>query len=301
MRPSLLQSRNLMFLQAYIDDSHDDVAGTYVLAGYIASVENWAAFSAEWERLLPLTTKNKQGVHRFKMSEMNMRGRMSDVPIFHATIMRHAEMAVACIINKKVLRESVDNLVATIDWPAWGTLEIEIDQLKAKWRDPFYFAFRALMDGFHVEMHKGSEFIKFDGPVDFYFDREEANENYIRTIWQDYINHRPDEHKTLYGRTPRFEKEEEFLPLQAADFRAWWVRKWATDLGAENAMKGTYPFGLASGRTIPGLFFTADAEQIKRTVSEAIGNGITEGFKLGLKPSVKPSLKSRYWPRDKPL
>ena len=286
-----------MTLQAFIDDSRDDPSGTYVLAGYIASVEKWAAFSEDWEKLLPLATKNKNGVHRFKMAEMNGRGRMNHVPTFHRTILKHVDMAVACIIDKKLLRAVVDRLVATANYPGWGELELAIEPLKVKWRDPFFCAFRALMDGFHQRMHEGSEFIPFKGPVDFVFDREQANEKYIRSIWQEYIDRRPDEYRDLYGRTPQFEDEEKSIPLQAADFRAWWIRKWAVELGAENAMKGDYPYEIERV-PLPGLLFTMTEEQMAKSVGEAIGTALEEGYGRGLQVPVKPSPSARFWPRD---
>jgi len=35
--------------------------------------------------------------------------------------------------------------------------------------------------------------------------------------------------KKYYGSTPAFRDEIKFLPLQSADFYAWWVRKWYVD------------------------------------------------------------------------
>jgi hypothetical protein len=45
-------------------------------------------------------------------------------------------------------------------------------------------------------------------------------------MWADYIEIRPQEVVQYYGANPRFEDDEEFVALQAADFWAWWVRKW---------------------------------------------------------------------------
>ena len=39
-------------LQAYVDGSGTGAKDTLVLAGYIATVEQWAAFSMDWEQLL---------------------------------------------------------------------------------------------------------------------------------------------------------------------------------------------------------------------------------------------------------
>lgn len=298
MRPSLISNRGLMVLQAFIDDSRDAASGTYVLAGYIASVENWTAFAAQWERLLPLATKNKNGIHRFKMTEMNRRGRMKDVALFHSVITEHVEMSVACVIDANMLRDVVDRIVATADFPNWGELELNIDQFKVKWRDPFYFCFRAIMDGFHKKMHEESEFVPFRSPVDFIFDREEANENFVRSIWQEYLDRRPDEHRKLYGRVPQFEADEEFVALQAADFRAWWIRKWALELGAEKAYDGAYPFAVDGCKKVPGLLFTATEDQMLKITGEALGAGVQELVKAGGQLPVIPGPLTRFWPRE---
>ena len=284
-----------MAIQAYIDDSRDDEGGTYVLAGYVASVENWAAFSSEWESLLPLTPKNKKGAHRFKMSAMT--GRMEDVPLFHSVIMKHVEMAVSCTVNMHLLRTVVDRLIVSANYPGWGDLEIATDPLKAKWRDPFFFAFRGLMDGFHSEFAKQSPFIPFTGPVDFIFDREQANELYIRSIWEEYIERRSDEHRALYGRKPQFEDDEQFLPLQAADYRAWWVRKWIMKHGAANVSDGNYPYPTGN-RSIPCLYFDATEEQIATIAGRAIGEGLIEALKMGHSLPIKDSPSARFWPRS---
>lgn len=281
MRPNLLPGRGLMILQGFIDDSRDHNTGAFVLAGYIAPVEKWAAFAKEWESLLPLATQNKKGVHRFKMSEMNARGRMDDVAAFHAIIAKHADMGVAAIIDKNVVREAVDALTAAFEYSDASKAEVSIEALKVWWRDPFFFAFRALMDGFHQAMAAESEWIPFRSPVDFYFDREQRTEDYIRKIWQDYIDRRPEETAHLYGRKPQFEDEEEFLPLQAADFLAWWVRKWANEFGPENAGKGAYSFSTEGRRRLPMLFMTVSRDQIQQTVAQAIGVAVQEHFMKG--------------------
>jgi hypothetical protein len=47
-------------LQAFIDDSgNDGKSPVFILAGYIASAENWEGFSDEWEN----TLKPEDGMH----------------------------------------------------------------------------------------------------------------------------------------------------------------------------------------------------------------------------------------------
>lgn len=43
--------------------------------------------------------------------------------------------------------------------------------------------------------------------------------------WETFSDNSPQEIRDLYGSAPRFEDDEIFLPLQAADFWAWWVRR----------------------------------------------------------------------------
>src|SRR4051812_12497106 len=68
LRPSRAPERLFLVLQAYIDDSTQ--GDVFVLAGYLASAAEWAAFSREWEAMLPLASIQEDGRYRFKMSEM---------------------------------------------------------------------------------------------------------------------------------------------------------------------------------------------------------------------------------------
>jgi hypothetical protein len=49
----------------------------------------------------------------------------------------------------------------------------------------------------------------------------------IIEAWDRYMASRPANIRNLYGARPRFENDQNFLPLQAADFWAWWVREWS--------------------------------------------------------------------------
>jgi hypothetical protein len=53
-----------LVLRAYIDDSHT-VQTAFVLAGYIATAENWAAFSDDWQEVLDMPPR----LERFKMAD----------------------------------------------------------------------------------------------------------------------------------------------------------------------------------------------------------------------------------------
>ena len=267
-----------MVFQAYIDDSQDD-DGTFVLAGYIASAERWASFSREWERMLPWATVQPDGRHRFKMSEMAMSPeRMGRLPAFHTIINNHVEMSIATVIDRKLLNKFLDDLVAYVIRDVNGhktEVELNIDNVKNVWRDQFFFAYLSLMDTFHKLASEGSDSFNIPGKVDFYFD-ETSKKGKILRGWDDYLAIRPAEYREKYGATPRFEDDEVFLPLQAADFRAWWVRRWAVEFGPDKASDGKFPFATAA-KPIFNLVFYVDERQLKAILAEALGTAITTG------------------------
>ena len=62
-----------------------------------------------------------------------------------------------------------------------------------------------------------------DERVSFVFDKQ-AEKKMVRDAWEDFLAQAPIDVRGYFGSDPRFEKDEEFLPLQAADFLAWLAR-----------------------------------------------------------------------------
>jgi hypothetical protein len=211
--PSNVQ-RGLMVFQAAIDDSVADGA-TFVYGGYIATAEVWAKVALDWEKLLPLTYRNKTtGNHRFKMAEMAPR-RMNDVPAFYAIIEKYDLLRLYCQFDISDLKRAQDRI--------W------VEDLNLNWgwtANPHALGFRLLMDMFHNNRALLDKVIPCGEKVDFYFDKR-GEKKAIDEMWEDYLRERPEEVRKYYSEAgPKFEDDEEFLPLQAADFFAWWVRKW---------------------------------------------------------------------------
>jgi hypothetical protein len=215
--PSKAGGQLLMNLQAVIDDSSDP-AEAYVLAGYVASAEAWAEFSREWEELLPLVPLSRSGVRRFKMAQMAAsKDRMAHIPAFYRVIERHVLASVSAKINVADLRRvQARILIPGLDID-WGT-----------YANPYFVTFRCLMDMFHIHRHKMTELLPAEQKIDFYFDNQ-SDKKAIIEMWENYIKERSEEVRKFYGAAPSFREDEEFLPLQAADFWAWWVRKWYQD------------------------------------------------------------------------
>ena len=226
LAPGAAVGRLLMVasFQAFIDDSRSK--DEFVLAGHIATSEAWATFAQQWENLLPLATKTKNGKWHFKMSEMAMSPTlMSHVPAFYKLVEEHVISSISCRMNMDVYRSAI----ARSERMAVGLptshpfYRVSVDP--GVFRNPFRLLFRLMMDTFHTNREKFASKLPLEQKVDFIFD-DQSEKDIIVGEWARYIDLREEELKPLYGATPRFENDQEFLPLQAADLWAWWVREW---------------------------------------------------------------------------
>jgi hypothetical protein len=246
-------------LQAFIDDSASN-GGTFVLAGYIASAEQWAAFAPEWESLLPLATRgsNKQ---RFKMSEMGG-ARMQHVPKFYGLAEKYAAFAISCKIDVGDLARAFDRI--WIDG-------VHIDFARfSRMNNPYFVTFWKLLECFHVTRLQNprlmpadvslSEVLPLDQKIDFYFDEHSAK-NSILEVWNLFLNDIPEETRALFGHMPRFEDDECFMPLQAADFWAWWVRKGHEDGKLREYEQARFPTWTGT-KPVPGIMLELGEDEL---------------------------------------
>lgn len=272
--------RRFVVLQAFIDDSASDV-GTFVLAGYIASAERWAEFAGEWEALLPLATMGSNNKRRFKMSEMA--ARMRDVPPFYRLIEKYAALGVSCKIDVRELARAIDRI--------WiDGRHINFNHMV----NPYFVAFWMLLQVFHTERQKDprlfsvlgsddksvplSNILPLDQKVDFYFD-EHSSKKSILDVWDFFLTDAPGELLALYGPQPRFENDEDFMPLQAADFWAWWTRKGYEDGNLRNYQEGKFPGWTGTKPVpIPGVAIAFDEDDLVTTLMEALRFNMAHQF-----------------------
>ncbi len=195
-----------MVLQAFIDDSYSD--GVYVLAGHIASAEVWAAFSKDWLDLMPFAKLSREGRRRFKMTEMH---NSPDLVAFVRAIENHGLCALSFHFRIRDL-ERARQLVLPRWRPAktWGDFN-----------NNYLFSFCVLMGMFHKSIDKIAPLA--GQKVDFFFDKQ-TEQKLIWRGWEEYVENQPEPIRSRYGSQPRFEDDEEFPPLQAADFFAGYVR-----------------------------------------------------------------------------
>jgi hypothetical protein len=258
--PHKAGERLFVILQAFMDDSYRK-DGLFVLGGYIASAETWVAFSKEWEATLPFGTRTKSGRYHFKMSEMAERHLMDRVPAFYDIIERHALCSLACKVDMTQLERAKERVWIPDTPIIWGFLD-----------NPFLTCFRFLLDNFNQVRVSPPEpaqlFISRltppDRTIDFYFD-EHSSKSAVISVWDEFVATRLEHARHLYGATPRFENDDEFLPLQAADFWAWWVRKAFEENRLDQIGEGD--FGTWKARKkIPALVLAPNEDQIVSSI-----------------------------------
>jgi hypothetical protein len=103
--------------------------------------------------------------------------------------------------------------------------------------------------------------------IDFWFDKR-AEKKVILETWDDYLKHRPDKVRPLYGEAPKFEDDADFLPLQAADFWAWWVRKWHKEGKRIEPNFGT--FGLKAQKDILVMDYVLKEDDVARALKQSL-------------------------------
>ena len=243
--------------QAFIDDSRTKPSGEFVLGGHVAPAEKWVAFSGEWEGLLPLGTRAKNGKFHFKMAEMaESPERMARVPRFYELIEKYVTLSVSCRMNTDDFERAKERMKVVAERMRW---KINFH----RWNNPYFFLFRALVDNFHKVRHdKINKVIATEEKIEFIFDTQ-SESRFIIEGWNSWIGARDESVRDRYGSAPRFEDDQEYLPLQAADLWAWWVRYWYEEdcIDLPDRMRN-YDFGGWKGKLRPLTYFSISEEQI---------------------------------------
>lgn len=200
-------------LQAYIDDSKSD-GKLFVLAGYVAPAEAWAAFSDEWKAELD----QAPALGEFKMAEMNRRSSWNPntwerCGRFYSIIERHVSAAISVTIPL----DGFANAVRGSIWPPGMENPEAI-------HSPYWWAYQAII----TSLARHQDQLGLTEPVDLVFD-EQSERAHGRGTWEDYKGTAPPEEQRVMGDPPIFRRSHSVMPLQAADLYAWWVRRWIVD------------------------------------------------------------------------
>jgi hypothetical protein len=199
----------MVMLQAYVDDSGSSQRDhTFVLGGFVSTVDDWKRFSGAWKKALDA----KPTIAYFKANQAILgRGEFKG----------WTDAEVAAKVRSLVTVVKCHVMVRVHCWMAWedykgfkGAFLPEVD-------DPYFQLFYRLIyavAGFQVQYH-------WDTPTDFGFDDQgKLGEDTLRwyAIARQILS---PAFKRVLGDTPSFEDDKEVLPLQAADLYAWSVRR----------------------------------------------------------------------------
>ena len=251
-----------MVLQAFMDESENE-EGSFVIAGHIATAEAWAAFSKEWEERLPFRTLAPNNKKHFKMSEMaSLKERMERVPAFYKVIESHVLLAISCSVSRPDLERAKARLYVpnnTIDWDFADNI--------------YRFTFHGLLNTFNRNRAVVESAIPPDQAVDFIFD-ERMEKKSIKDEWDGFVESREPEIRKLFGSSPRFGNDQDFLPLQAADFWAWWVQKrWPDTDREEKLLAGDFDTWRGE-KNYPKLLIFYDEQTIVDLLAEHLANHV---------------------------
>jgi hypothetical protein len=204
--------------QAFIDDSVTaNGQGFYVLAGFVAPAAAWAQFSNDWQAVLDLKPK----LEYFKMNEANLllgqfakeRGwteakRNDRLIDFARVITKYAGIRIFASVRQSYFERYISHIPLTYRSLASDT--------------PYIYLFTTLLVTVMVRSYR----FGINEPCDFIFDNQSGIEEEIFSNWKTFrtVAHQAPSPRNLLGSRPRFENDQDFLPLQAADLFASQVR-----------------------------------------------------------------------------
>jgi hypothetical protein len=201
--------RLIMALQAYFDDSGRDDPPVFVLAGYVARAEQWAAFSDEWSAALAADP----AIDYFKMQEaFSASGQFEGWS-------RHAIDGKLLLLANIIPRYVLQGLGVTVLHNEYN--EVMRGQFAPQLDRPYLFLYNSAVTSTLSWVRQKYPNEK----VDFIFDEQQAEGDFASGLIRQVIAAVPDEAKKNIGRSPVPGNDRDDLPLQAADMLAWHLRR----------------------------------------------------------------------------
>jgi hypothetical protein len=201
-------------LQVCIDDSKG--RPEFVLAGYVASVQDWEAFSDEWQELLA-----DCDLAYIKGNELTR-------------VLRHLEpeerdlkLAKFGQLLKKRVSYGLDYSVSYGDYK-WFIVRAKKEgrRVDRKFNNPYIMSFSLLLAEVAIlEISRGTTLER----IQCVFDRGIDKHKWLEQEYEGALPLLPKDMQQLMRPEPVFSDDMDFVPLQAADLRAWYSHRCLVD------------------------------------------------------------------------
>lgn len=206
-----------MVLQAFIDDSGRTAGQTFVLAGFISTLEKWERFSDAWEKAL----SESPSIRYYKNSEA-----MSRKDEFDGWSYIDAQKKVSRLIQV-IVPHVTHRVSVTIDRAEFTRFMkvIDVEVLD----DPYYLLFISVVGLTIIYVDKQDD----RAPISFVFDEQGSIGfralDMVATVQKHIGLHFTERQSELLIGLPTFANDKKMLPLQAADLYAGNVRRFHID------------------------------------------------------------------------
>ncbi len=184
-----------MVLHVYADESGKGARDVFVMAGLLARAEQWKAFCEDWQLVLDMPP----AVEAFHMNEIVAAKDFARIKAASGVLKKYKFPAVAVSI-----------FIGDFDAVLKGRIGPKIDS-------PYFPAMQMFLE----ECLKWQFDHKLDEPMDFTFDEQLHESDYLQSIWTPMLNAMPDAIKRRFGNRPAHVNDVDHPPVQAADMVAW--------------------------------------------------------------------------------
>jgi hypothetical protein len=207
LSPDIEEATACVILETYCDDSETDEL--YIVAGYVAPLGDWKSFSPEWHRIL------KQPPRLGYYRTADALGRSRQFEHFDETTRdrRIADLA-------RVIPNNPPYCFGVASWVSKSEFETYCHPVfHPAWHDPYYLCTTVLITRLCFDL--SSSGLK---KLDFFFDRQGNVGRKFKLIYDAFFKPTQVLSFPFLGDVHHKDKQE-FLPLQAADMQAGWVRR----------------------------------------------------------------------------
>lgn len=243
-----------MVLQAAVDDSGSDPRALFfVLGGFIARRDRWAAFADSWKTAL----RTPRRIDYFKFNEaMGLKKQFDGweetevskkIDLLIDVILRHVQTR----IHATIRHDEFERYFQSIPAPKRHTA-IE---------NPYVLLAMQLI----LAVAAWSPIRNLSGPTDFIFDEQGKYSDALQQWYpifkkQAELGARTDI-ATYLGKPQKFEKDTDFMPLQAADLYSGLVRRHCMN---SKILEAPMPIPLRRLATIPEIPRNYMADELRR-------------------------------------